>query len=61
MPTNFFPRTTGTPEMLLLRMMATASPSFFSGEMVIGSAMSPASNFFTLPTSAACASGVMLR
>ena len=48
--------TTGTPEMLCAWVRASTSRMVVSGPTVIGSRMTPASNFLTLATSAACCS-----
>ena len=60
MPTAFLPTTTGTPEMPRARVSSSTSRMLMSGETVIGSLMTPLSNFLTRPTSRACASMVML-
>ena len=59
-PTAFLPTTTGTPEMPRERVRSSTSRMLMSGETVIGSRMTPLSNFFTRPTSRACASMLML-
>ncbi|MNC35428.1 hypothetical protein D3C75_839130 [compost metagenome] len=50
---------TGTPEMLFRRVRSNRSRTVASASMVIGSLTTPASNFLTLRTSAACCSMVM--
>ena len=60
MPTALRPTTTGTPEMPRERVTSSTSRIVMLGETVIGSLMTPLSNFFTRPTSSACASMVML-
>ena len=56
MPTTLLPTTTGTPEMPRARVRSSTSRIVMSGGTVIGSRMTPLSNFFTRPTSRACAS-----
>ena len=48
--------TTGTPEMLCAWVSASTSRMLVSGPTVIGSRITPDSNFLTLATSAACCS-----
>lgn len=57
-PTSWPPSTTGTPEMLRARVSLSTSAMVVSGPTVKGSLMTPASNFLTLATSAACCSTV---
>jgi len=60
MPTSLLPSsTTGTPEMLCERVMCMTSPIEVCGSTVIGSRITPASNFLTSRTSAAWRSTVM--
>ena len=56
MPTAFLPTTTGTPEMPRARVSSSTSRIVMLGGTVIGSLMTPLSNFFTRPTSRAWAS-----
>ena len=51
--------TTGTPEMRRERVSASTSPMLMSGVTVIGSRMTPLSNFLTWRTCAACSSAGM--
>ena len=59
MPTTLEPLTTGTPEMPRARVSSMTSRMVASGETVIGSAITPLSNFLTLATSRAWDSIVM--
>ncbi len=61
MPTSFSFLTTGTPEMEYWCIRASASLTFRSGSMVIGSTTMPLSDFFTRSTSMAWRSMLMLR
>ena len=47
MPTALRPTTTGTPEMPRARVRSSTSRIVMLGETVIGSLMTPLSNFFT--------------
>ena len=47
MPTRFSPSTTGTPEMFFARVSSMTSRIVASGVTVIGSWMTPLSNFLT--------------
>ena len=51
--------TTGTPEMRCSRVSSMSSRTVASGRMVMGSRITPDSNFFTARTSRACASSAM--
>ena len=59
MPTSCSPSTTGTPEMLCPRVSCMTSRIEVCGPTVIGSRITPASNFLTSRTSAAWRSIVM--
>jgi hypothetical protein len=62
MPTSLPVRsTTGTPEMVCSFIRVRASARVASGSMVTGLTTMPDSNFFTLTTCSACASGSRLR
>ena len=61
MPTSFPFLVMGTPEILYLRIISSASEILASGDMVTGSTIMPLSERFTLSTSLACCSGVRLR
>ncbi len=50
MPTTLVPSTTGTPEMFLARVSSSTWRMVMSGFTVIGSLMTPLSNFFTRST-----------
>jgi len=58
MPTSLPSSTTGTPEMLLARVSRSTSPIEVCGPTVIGLRITPASNFLTWRTWAACCSTV---
>ncbi len=60
MPTSLAPTTTGTPEMPLDLVSSMTWRMVVSGATVIGSRMTPLSNFLTRATSAACPAMVML-
>ena len=59
MPTALEPTTTGTPEMFFARVSSSTSRIVLSGEIVIGSWITPLSNFLTRCTSRAWASMLM--
>ena len=59
MPTSSRPSTTGTPEMSCSRVSSITSRMLARGDTVMGSAMTPLSNFLTLRTCSACASAAM--
>jgi len=56
MPTTFVPSTTGTPEMFFARVNARTSRIVICGGTLIGSLITPLSNFFTRLTWRACSS-----
>ena len=56
MPTTFFPITTGMPEIPRERVSSSTWRIVMSGDTVIGSLITPLSNFLTRATSSACAS-----
>ena len=59
MPTSSFPSTTGTPEMSCSRVRPITSRMLARGGTVIGSAMTPLSNFLTMRTCRACSAAAM--
>ena len=59
MPTRLSASTTGTPEMRCFLVKASTSPILVVGDTVIGSLITPLSNFLTLATSRACCSAEM--
>ena len=50
MPTTLAPTTTGTPEIFFLRVSSMTSRMVISGLTLIGSVMTPLSNFLTRAT-----------